>query len=59
MLKISGQCPSPTFLATKRTIRRAAIKQPAAILAVRSFVDASINTMPQKDEPISESTIQG
>jgi len=43
----------------KRTISRAAIKQPAAILAVRRFVDASINTMPQKDEPRSESSTQG
>ena len=44
-----------TFFATKRTISSAAIKHPAAILAVRRFVDASIKIMPQKDEPRSGS----
>lgn len=34
--------------------RRAARKHPAAILAVRRFVDASIKTIPQKDEPRSD-----
>lgn len=43
-----------TFLATKRTTNSARIKQPAAILVVRRFVDASIKTIPQNDEPRSE-----
>lgn len=42
-----------TFLATKSTTSSAARKHPAAILAVRRFVDASIKTIPQKDEPRS------
>lgn len=42
-----------TFLAMKSTIRRDRIRQPAAILAVRSFVDASMRTIPQNDEPRS------
>lgn len=29
------------------------MKQPAAIFAVRRFVDASMRTIPQKDEPRS------
>ena len=43
-----------TFLATQSTTSRATTKHPAAILAVRRFVDASIKTIPQKDEPRSE-----
>ena len=43
-----------TFLATKSTIIKAARKHPAAILAVRRFVDASIKSIPQNDEPRSE-----
>jgi hypothetical protein len=39
--------------ATKRTINSASMKQPAAILVVRRFVDASMNTIPQNDEPRS------
>lgn len=42
-----------TFLATKSTTTRAAIKQPAAILAVRIFVDARIKAIPQNEEPRS------
>ena len=42
-----------TFLATKRTTSRATTKQPAAILAVMRFVDASIKAIPQNDEPRS------
>ena len=42
-----------TFLATKSVTSSAARKHPAAILAVRRFVDASIKTIPQKDEPRS------
>lgn len=42
-----------TFLATKSTITRAARKQPAAILAVRIFVEARIKAIPQNDEPRS------
>lgn len=42
-----------TFLATKRTTTRATAKQPAAILAVRRFVDESIKTIPQNDDPRS------
>lgn len=42
-----------TFLATKSTTSSAARKHPAAILAVRRFVDASIKTIPQKEEPRS------
>uniref|UniRef100_A0A7C8ZJP1 Uncharacterized protein n=1 Tax=Opuntia streptacantha TaxID=393608 RepID=A0A7C8ZJP1_OPUST len=42
---------SVQFLATKRTINRARAKHPAAILAVRRFVDAIIKTIPQNDEP--------
>ena len=42
-----------TFLATKRTIIKAAAKHPAAILAARRFVDASIKTIPQNDDPRS------
>lgn len=37
----------------KSTITNAAIKQPAAILAVRRLVDAKIKTIPQNDEPRS------
>lgn len=44
---------SLTFLATKSTTIRATIKQPAAILAVRRFVEASIKAIPQNDEPRS------
>lgn len=43
-----------TFLAIKSTTNRARTKQPAAILAVRRFVDASIKAIPQNDEPRSE-----
>lgn len=46
--------PILTFLAMKKTITRASIRQPAAILAVRSFVDASTRTIPQNDEPRSK-----
>ena len=42
-----------TFLATKRTTNRARAKHPAAILAVKSFVDASTKAIPQNDEPRS------
>lgn len=42
-----------TFFATKSTTSRATPKQPAAILAVRRFVDASINVIPQNEEPRS------
>lgn len=42
-----------TFLAMKKTITRERIRQPAAILAVRSFVEASTRTIPQNDEPRS------
>jgi hypothetical protein len=42
-----------TFLATKSTTTRAARKQPAAILAVRIFVEARIKAIPQNDEPRS------
>lgn len=44
---------SLTFFATKSTISRATPKQPAAIRAVRRFVDASIKAIPQNDEPRS------
>lgn len=37
----------------KSTIRRERIRHPAAILAVRSFVDARMRTIPQNDEPRS------
>lgn len=46
-----------TFLAIKSTINRARAKQPAAILAVMRFVDASIKAIPQKDEPRSEAKV--
>lgn len=50
----TNRCTQPlTFLATKSITSREAIKHPAAILAVRRFVDASIKTIPQKDEPRS------
>lgn len=39
------------FLATKRTIINASMKQPAAILVARRCVDESMNTIPQNDEP--------
>lgn len=42
-----------TFLATKKTISNATMKQPATILVVRSFVDASTKTIPQNDDPRS------
>lgn len=42
-----------TFLAMKSVINRAARKHPAAIRAVRRFVDARIKSIPQKDEPRS------
>lgn len=42
-----------TFFAMKSTIRSERIRQPAAILAVRRFVDASMRTIPQNDEPRS------
>ena len=42
-----------TFLATKRTMSRAPAKHPAAILAVRRFVEARMRTIPQNDEPRS------
>lgn len=42
-----------TFCAMKSTIRRARIRQPAAILEVRRFVDASMRAIPQNDEPRS------
>lgn len=37
----------------KSTTSRAAIKQPAAILAVMIFVDARIKAIPQNDDPRS------
>lgn len=37
----------------KKTTIRARIRPPAAILALRSFVDASTRTIPQNDEPRS------
>lgn len=42
-----------TLSATKRTITNASMKQPAAILVVRRFVDASMKTIPQNEEPRS------
>lgn len=42
-----------TFFATKSTMIKVTIKHPAAILAVRRVVDASIKTIPQNDEPRS------
>lgn len=42
---------SVQFLATKRTTIRVTTKHPAAILAVRSLVDASTKTIPQNAEP--------
>jgi hypothetical protein len=39
--------------ATKRTTTNASMKQPAAILVVRRFVDASMKIIPQNDEPRS------
>jgi hypothetical protein len=42
-----------TFLAIKRTINKARINKPAAIRVVRILVDASMNTIPQNDEPRS------
>lgn len=42
-----------TFLATKSTTRRAKAKHPAAICAVRIFVDARIRIIPQNDDPRS------
>lgn len=42
-----------TFLATMSTTSRATIKQPAAILADKIFVEASIKAIPQNDEPRS------
>lgn len=47
-----------TFLATKSTMSRATAKQPAAILVVRRFVDASMKIIPQNDEPRSEYKLQ-
>jgi len=44
-------------LARKSTTTRAAIKQPAAIFAVRRFVEASIKAIPQNDEPRSRRKI--
>lgn len=49
---------SLTFLAMKSTTTSATAKQPAAILAVRRFVDANMNTIPQNDEPRSGSRRQ-
>jgi hypothetical protein len=43
----------PTFLAMMSTTTSAAIRRPAAILRVMSFVDATTNTMPQKADPRS------
>lgn len=37
----------------KSTIRSERIRQPAAILEVRRFVDASMRAIPQNDEPRS------
>lgn len=45
-----------TFLAMKSTISKAPIKHPAAILAVRRFVEASTRAIPQNDEPRSGTT---
>lgn len=47
------QSSGHTFLATKRTTINARMKQPAAILVVRRFVEASMKTIPQNDEPRS------
>ena len=47
-----------TFLATQSTTRRETRKHPAAILDVRRFVDASIKSIPQNDEPISTMKIE-
>jgi len=43
-------------LATNRTTNRARAKQPAAILAVRRFVEATIKAIPQNEEPRSGKT---
>lgn len=48
-----------TFLAMKSTIKRARSKHPAAILAVRRFVDARIKSIPQKDDPKSKGNDKG
>jgi hypothetical protein len=40
-------------LAMMSTTTSAAIRRPAAILSVMSFVDATTNTMPQKADPRS------
>lgn len=42
-----------TFFARQSTISKAAIKQPAAIIAERTYVDESMRTIPQNDEPRS------
>lgn len=42
-----------TFLATKRTIIKAAAKHPAAILAAKRFVEANIKAIPQNEDPKS------
>lgn len=47
-----------TFWAIKSTMNRARAKQPAAILAVVRFVDASTKAIPQNDEPRSGSKEQ-